>query len=534
MHTHHPTRRVIAYVRKSRRVGAGQPVASAGDQHTAILAHIAANDLPALADLPGMSRDFPGAFMDNESASKDDRADRPGWRAVLAALASGEADTLIVHAIDRASRMGARQLLHEVPPHVRLISILDRYDSADESAGSMVTLTLKAGEAKTYSAILKARVEDAKARQRKAGEYSCRPPYGFTRQRDALGKVVGKLVHHPEQWPIVARIFSEIRNGLSLRKVTAGLNADGIPTAKGGGWSSATGRGIVMNDIYAGWLTQRGKATGYRSERILDEHGRPIWGLADGVAPIPADVVQGARDALSGRPGIAPGKPNVGNRLMSNRLTCDGCNGPMSWNGRMYWRCSRHQSSPGSCPNPVTVQDRHIAPLVVGRVLAGLSALDPADEQDATALAEVAAAWFGETRTADAAELAEARRAVEDVKRRAARLRTAFLDGLYEDDRAEYERHNAAIRRDRSAAATRLAELENAARIDVTWLTDSETLQAAWDSADLATQRTILATALGEVRVFRSHRGGDRSVRVPTEERVRIRMRWETASAQAA
>nr|WP_026404838.1 recombinase family protein [Actinomadura rifamycini] len=517
---------IIAYVRKSRRVGKGQRVASAGDQHKAICEYLPANDLPALTELPGMSEEYPGAFLDNESASKDDRTDRPGWRAVLDALRAGLATVLIVHAVDRASRMGLRHLLHELPPHVRLIAILDGYDSARDDIGAEVMLTVKAREARDYTTKLSARVTDAKTRQRAEGEYSTRPPYGLTRLRDGYGKAVGKLTHHPEQWPIVARIFDEIREGRSLRKVAEGLNADDVPTAKGGAWHTATIRSMVMNDIYAGWLTRRGKATGYKSERILI-NGRPIWGLADGTDPIPANVVQDARDALSGKAGFGTVKPNTGNRLMSGNLTCDGCAGPMSWNGTAYWRCSRNQSRPGSCPDPVTVQDRHIAPHVVHTALGKLTALDPADERDATALAEVAAAWFGETQTADAADLAEARRTVAEVKQRAARLRKAFLDGLFEDDPDDYERQKAAIQRDRESAAVRLGELEAAAQIDVTWLTDDEAVSDAWNTAGFATRRAILAAALAEVRVFRTRRGGDVSRRVPVEDRVSIRMRWE-------
>jgi site-specific DNA recombinase len=521
---------IIAYLRKSRRVRKGQPVASAGDQYRMVLEHLTANGLPPLLDLPGMSAEYPGAFMDNESASKDDRTTRDGWQATLAALRSGKADTLIVWGINRASRMGLRQLLHELPPNVRLIAIVDNYDSARDDIGAEVMLTVKAREARDYITQLSANVTNAKARQRKVGEYSTRPPYGLMRQRDDHGKAYGLLVHHPAEWPVVLQVFERIADGMSLRHVAEKLNADGVPTAKGGAWSTATVNSMIKNDIYAGWLTTRGKATGYRSERLLDAHGRPIWALADGMDPVPAELVQRARDALSGKPGgFGVVKARTGNRLMSGRLTCDGCEGPMSWNGTAYWRCSRHQHRPGSCPNPCTVQDRHVAPLVTERVLAALSALDPADEADAVALAQVAAAWFGETQTADAAELAEARRTVDEVKRRAARLRTAFLDGLYEDDRAEYERQNAVIRRDRETAAARLGELESAAQVDVTWLTDRETLEAAWTAADAETQRTILGVALAEVRVLRTRRGGDPSTRAATADRVRIRMRWEPA-----
>ena len=512
---------VIAYLRKSRKVRHGEPVASADDQYRAILRYLADHALPPLVELPGQSPDHPGAFLDNESASKDDRADRPGWRATLAALRDGHADTLIVHAIDRASRMGLRYLLHELPPHVRLIAILDGYDSNRADIGTDVMLTIRAHEAQEYVAKLSARVTEAKHRQRSKGEYSGAPPFGFTRLRDIRGRAYGKLVHHPDQWPVVLRIFREIADGRSLRGTVAALTADGIRTGRGRKWSVTSLQNLIRNDVYAGWLTRRNQRTGYRSERVLDAHGRPIWALADGVEPVPAELIQRAREALAGHARVLPKKPQMGNRLMSRMLTCDACGGPMSWNGAGSWRCSRHVSAPGKCPNHASISDNAIQPLVVSRVLAALSALDPSEPEDAEALAAVAVAWFGETRTADAAEIAEARRAVEDVQRRAERLRRAYVDGLFEDDPAEYERQAAAVRRDRETAQRRLVELERQSAVDVTWMSEWHTLRETWDAADLGTRRAILAAALAEVRVIGHERGVDAG------ERVIIRMRWQ-------
>lgn len=521
------TRGIIAYVRKSRRVRKGQPVASAGDQHRVVLDHIAGNGLPSLLNLPDMSAEYPGAFLDNESASKDDQGtDRPGWRATLAALRDGRADTLIVYGIDRASRMGLRQLMHELPPNVRLIAIMDGYDSARDDIGADVMLTVKAREARDYVGRLSANVRNAKDRQREAGEYSGPAPYGFKRQRDTHGKPYGKLVHDPDQWPTVLTAFELGAAGWSSLHIAKRLTEQGIPSAGGGTWHQNTVYTTLTNDIYAGWLTRRSALTGHRRERVLDDSGRPVWALADGTDPVPADLVQRARDALANHVRFPGHKTTVGSRLMSKRLACDGCGGPMSWNGTNYWRCSRDRTSPGSCPTGCSVRDDHVSALVCERVLSALSGLDPADESDAVALAGVAAAWFGETRTADAAELAEARRTVGEAKQRAARLRKAFLDGLFEDDPAEYERQNNALRRARETAAMRLAELESAAHVDVTWLTDPETLHAAWDDADTPTRRVILAASLAAVRV-RAAQSTRHETRAETAERVDIRMRWE-------
>jgi hypothetical protein len=56
-----------------------------------------------------------------------------------------------------------------------------------------------------------------------------------------------QLVAVPEQMAVVVRIRQERAAGKSMRKIAAGLTADGIPTATGGSvWSHATIQRMVM------------------------------------------------------------------------------------------------------------------------------------------------------------------------------------------------------------------------------------------------------------------------------------------------
>lgn len=71
------------------------------------------------------------------------------------------------------------------------------------------------------------------------------PPYGYE-NRD------GEMVIHEEQAKVVRFIFEQILAGNSTHKVAKILEEQGIPTKKGGKWTSTTIRGIVGNEKYIG------------------------------------------------------------------------------------------------------------------------------------------------------------------------------------------------------------------------------------------------------------------------------------------
>ena len=63
---------------------------------------------------------------------------------------------------------------------------------------------------------------------------------------------LGRRVINPEEAPVVRRIFDEYDRGLSYYKIAKGLNADGIPTKRGGKWGAAVVRNILRNPSYVG------------------------------------------------------------------------------------------------------------------------------------------------------------------------------------------------------------------------------------------------------------------------------------------
>ena len=62
----------------------------------------------------------------------------------------------------------------------------------------------------------------------------------------------GRRAINPEEAPVVRRIFEEYDSGLSMYRIATGLNADGIPTKRGGKWGVAVVRNILRNPAYVG------------------------------------------------------------------------------------------------------------------------------------------------------------------------------------------------------------------------------------------------------------------------------------------
>lgn len=74
----------------------------------------------------------------------------------------------------------------------------------------------------------------------------------------------GELLVNPHERPIVQRIFTEFRQGRTAHAIATSLQADGIPTKKGGKWARQTISKMLSNPIYCGYLHWDGRV--YRGE----------------------------------------------------------------------------------------------------------------------------------------------------------------------------------------------------------------------------------------------------------------------------
>ena len=211
---------------------------------------------------------------------------RPGMVSLLEAAKSGCFDVLIAEALDRISR-----------DQEDIAGIFKRLAHADVS---IVTLAegpvseLHVGLKGTMNALfLKDLANKTRRGQRgrvEAGKIPGGNSYGYriTRSmRDDGSVTTGEREIDPDQAAIIRQIFENYANGSSPRSIAARLNADGIPSPRGGLWNASTingnrqrRNGILNNELYLGRII-------YNRQRFVSI--RPVSPLCRG--PVNRDSV---------------------------------------------------------------------------------------------------------------------------------------------------------------------------------------------------------------------------------------------------
>jgi len=175
--------------------------------------------------------------------------DRPGMRKVLSLCKDRSIDHVIVYKIDRLTR-STKDLLNVIEDifianDVKFHSITEKIDTS--TAQGEFFLTIIGAMAQMERKAISERTKTVLQYKIAKGEYVGSPTLGFK----AEGK---KLIPVVEELRIVKYIRKLKRQKLSLGKIARLLNAEGIPTKRGGLWYSGTIRFILLNEIYRGQL----------------------------------------------------------------------------------------------------------------------------------------------------------------------------------------------------------------------------------------------------------------------------------------
>lgn len=177
----------------------------------------------------------------SEVASGKQTGNRPQFQAAIALLKSGAADGLIVAKLDRLGR-NVRDILQFVDevitPLGKSLVILDLQIDTSTPSGRMV-LTMMGAMAEMERSIIRERVE--RGRQAKAD----RGGYAFGAPPIGLKAVEGELVPDELEQETIATIFRHRRSGKSPQKIADYLNAQNIPTKRGGTWHHSTVRKVL-------------------------------------------------------------------------------------------------------------------------------------------------------------------------------------------------------------------------------------------------------------------------------------------------
>jgi site-specific DNA recombinase len=288
--------------------------------------------------------------------------DRPEFTAWLDDAREGRADVLLAYHTDRLTREGvnaAAMVLDVVEGKdpttgrvirtpVRLVT-WDGLDSEKDAEAFRWRFVIAAEVARAERARIAERNTRTKARLRMSGRWSGGPrPYGYRPEvaEDGKGKI---LAVDPDEAAIVRRIAEEILAGESLYAIAVGLNADGIPSAKGGTWTRATVRNLVRSEHVLGRVSvavrgPNGEPTRDRRP-LLDEDGVPVVAWTPLLDLDTAERVRALTDSTP-TPGRSEatiaGRRTRASRLLSGLLTCS-CGAPLvvrRRKGVAYYGCA--------------------------------------------------------------------------------------------------------------------------------------------------------------------------------------------------
>mgnify|MGYP006426938195 CR=1 FL=1 len=305
-------------------------------------------------------------------------SNRPGMLSLLDAAKQGTFDVVIAEALDRISRDQEdtaaifKRLSHA---NVRIVTLSEGEITELHVGlkGTMNALFLKDLAIKTRRG-QRGRVE--------AGKIPGGNSYGYKIVRRLLddGSVsTGEREIDPDQAAVVKRIFQEYADGMAPRRIAGRLNAEGVPSPRGGQWNASTingsrqrRNGILNNELYLGRITYNRQRfvkdpdTGKRISRLNPEHE---WVVKDvpHLRIIDEDSWNAVQTIKARYTSHAGNKRQTKKRLLSGLIKCGVCGGGMTIAKRDRYYCSARREK-GTCNS-----DRGIAAHELeDRVLNGL------------------------------------------------------------------------------------------------------------------------------------------------------------------
>lgn len=153
---------------------------------------------------------------------------RPALDAALEALAAGEADALVVAKLDRLARstIALSRIMQTSQEQGWALVILDP-DLDTSTAAGRLTATVLGAVAEYESELIADRARMTHRRRKAAGHRAGQAP------------ILSDELRH--------RIADTRTGGASFARIADELNAEGIPTAKGGRWHASTVRHVCMS-----------------------------------------------------------------------------------------------------------------------------------------------------------------------------------------------------------------------------------------------------------------------------------------------
>ena len=288
---------------------------------------------------------------------------RPQYEAMMSALRSGQADTVVIYDQSRMFRdmtlwFNFRRDLERLG--VRVVSVTQPNIGGDLKNPS-VFLEESVWAVFNQLHVLQTREKTNAAKRRKAtlGEHNGGiPPLGY--------RVEDKhLVIDEAEAAIVRRIFREYASGSSYKAIIDGLNRDGLKTKRGNAFGSNSLHDLLHNEKYTGVMTYGGKP--YRSDGSRNTHGAASPDAIRTEEAVPAiisrELFEKVQERMAqnrrqqgGRPGTKRSYP------LKGKVFCGHCKSAMSVSTSQkvydYYKCTGKKRLKSDCPNTPIAVDR--------------------------------------------------------------------------------------------------------------------------------------------------------------------------------
>ena len=311
--------------------------------------------------------------------------DRPELNKLKEATARGEINMIVALVPDRLFRPKENdsykylELLANIKKNGADVDFV-KSDRIGGDVGSLVDhlMTISAGQERKQFLERTERAKTKLAINSEAPQGTGIGCYGYIYEDKKLDKKTGKLLSggkriiNPEQSPIVKRIFEETASGKSRHKITESLNAENIPSFKGGKWNPRVMTHMIQNESYIGKSIFRKTKRISKTKVII--RPKEEWIIMDDFSPriVSDELFERANMMLKSRQTYRVDRKY----LLSGIIFCENCNSKMvgasMQKGRfLYYRCpnnAKPKGSPDRC-DTTNIRIEKVEPIIKNQVL---------------------------------------------------------------------------------------------------------------------------------------------------------------------
>lgn len=298
---------------------------------------------------------FAGLYFD-EGITGTKMEKRPELMCLMQDCAAKKIDFIITKSISRFSRNTTDCL--ELVRKLLELDVPIFFEKENINTGSMESelfLTILSSMAEGESTSISENAKWSIKKRFQSGTYKLSyAPYGYRWD----GRTLRIL---PEQAEVVKRIFSEVLAGKGTDAIAKELDAEGVPTKRGGKWTTTTVRGILSNEKYTGDVIFQKSYTDESFNRHTNKGELDMYYIPDHhEAIINKEDFEAARLLISQRAsekGIECGGDKYQQRYaFSGKIICGECGGifrrrihSSTYGKYPAWCCNTHLNDKNKC-----------------------------------------------------------------------------------------------------------------------------------------------------------------------------------------